>query len=290
MMTASEKITTPAAQVPFLPHITAEQAREFHRRVNNVRLEQVLKSIDSEERLTVTAKEEFREYTVTLTFSKPALRPYASSHLKCSTILASVEKHFFKRIAMLVKKTCNTAITFEKSRSAGREKVVRTQEGGENDDGTVPEMVPEPVDEDAMSDDGGDKADADASDERLRQRQNDENEYTGEEEEQRDVGQQDGKFVYIFITCELTVLLPFLDDDDEASVSGAKPRASEADDENSVQIEEMDDEMDVPPATVELSSLDANRIKVSNFNFFDTNKTMLLILGSFGYLEIDDEL
>lgn len=189
-MTASERITTPAAQVPFRPHVTPEQARELHRRLNNIPLDQVLKSIDSQERLTRTAREEFREYTLTLTFTKRQSRPHSTSHLTCQAILRAVEKSFMRRVALAVKKVCDLAISFEKSRPAGREKTARVEDA--NDD-TVPEYQPTAVDDEAMSDEEVEKADEDASGERLRQKHNDENEYVGEDEEQKDVGQPEGK-------------------------------------------------------------------------------------------------
>lgn len=194
LMTASPKISTPNMDLPFLPNLGASAARKaerVRRKLNSVKLSDVLESISVEEKLKITEADCARFYLIKFKFL-----PYSTYrkkfYAKPDTILHFIESKFIKTLlvaisrAELIQKKYNSLYdhsTHTRTSNAGNS----STDDSEND---VP-PPPKADNYDAMSSDDEDNAvEEDTHAAQTKARRNQDLDYEEPEEEEIEANQE----------------------------------------------------------------------------------------------------
>ncbi|CAI4231731.1 unnamed protein product [Auanema sp. JU1783] len=190
LMTASQNIATPSAQIAILPGSTREQIDKIKQDLDRVFLNQVLRNFKLEDRINLSNGERWRRYSLRLELLPAERREKGTQHLKRRKIMKEIEKRFLKNIAKVMETKIKAVSTYQSMQT--RKLRQGNLAAGVGTDAGDPRQRRR-IDDGASSDEEADGGqDADAAERRLHNRHNDEAaDYEGEDEDRGAVEMED---------------------------------------------------------------------------------------------------
>ncbi|CAG9539394.1 unnamed protein product [Cercopithifilaria johnstoni] len=213
LMTASNDIKTPSAEIHIKPGASSERIEAIKRELNRIYLKELIKKFAIDERISLYENESWRCYDLHIELLRTKERVECTRHISSRRILAEVERRFVKAIEKRIADRCREMTDYH---TLQHKKLklnnLTVGVGGE-------EEAPKPKkQDDGMSSDeeigGGIDLDADGS-RILKRHLDDAAEYEGEEDEQQVVlPQQKVEEAFMEISTEND------DEDAETAVGG----------------------------------------------------------------------
>ncbi|XP_034738937.1 DNA-directed RNA polymerase I subunit RPA1 isoform X2 [Etheostoma cragini] len=187
LMVASSNIKTPMMSVPVLNNKKAlKRAKTLRKKLTRVCLAEVLQKVDVVETLRIESHQKMRMFKVSFNFLSP-YRYCDDKLLSPHQILHYMETRFFRLLLEAIKKRSAklASIAVETRKATPRDK----DHDGEGTADTAELGDVEGEEEQVIVDDQGNEGDADASDAKRKDKQEEEVDYESEEEDRGDDGE-----------------------------------------------------------------------------------------------------